>query len=89
MKTLKFILEKIVIVEVMLIILYIACQTFSINIEIINLIINTSLSHLTPIAIFALIGYLILSLLTSKLIGTIISIIIAILIAYYLITYIL
>ena len=89
MKTLKFILEKIVIVEVMLIILYIACQTFSINIEIINLIINTSLSHLTPIAIFALIGYLILSLLTSKLIGTILSIVVSILIAYYLITYIL
>ena len=89
MKTLKFILEKIVIVEVMLIILYIACQTFSINIEIINLIINTSLSHLTPIAIFALISYLILSLLTSKLIGTILSIVVSILIAYYLITYIL
>jgi len=89
MKTLKFILEKIVIIEVMLIILYIACQTFSIDIEILNLIINTGLTYLTPIAIFALIGYLILSLLTSKLIGTIISIIVAILIAYYLITYIL
>lgn len=89
MKTLKFILEKIVIIEVMLIILYIACQTFSIDIEILNLIINTGLTYLTPIAIFALIGYLILSLLTSKLIGTIISIIAAILIAYYLITYIL
>lgn len=89
MKILKFILEKIVIIEVMLIILYIACQAFSIDIKIVNLIINTSLSYLTPIAIFALIGYLILSLLTSKLIGTILSIIVAILIAYYLITYIL
>ena len=89
MKTLKFILEKIIIIEVMLIILYIACQTFSIDIEIINLIINTGLIYLTPIAIFSLIGYLILSLLTSKIIGTILSIVVSILIAYYLITYIL
>ena len=89
MKTLKFILEKIVIIEVMLIILYIACQTFSIDIKIVNLIINTGLTYLTPISIFALIGYLILSLLTSKLIGTILSIVVSILIAYYLITYIL
>ena len=89
MKLLKFILQKIVIVEVMLIILYFSCQFFGINIEIFNLIINTSLQYLTPISIFALIGYVILSLLTSKIIETIIGIVLGGLILYYLFNYIL
>ena len=84
---LKFILQKIVIVEVMLIILYFACQFFNIDVEIFNLIINTGLKYLTPISVFALIGYVILCLLTNKIIETIIGVVIGGLILYYVFNY--
>ena len=51
MKTLKFIFQKIVIVEVMLIIIYFAKTYFGVNIDIINLIVDTSLKYLTPVEI--------------------------------------
>lgn len=89
MKTIKFLLHKIIIIETMLIILYFATSLFNINISIINTIINTSLLYLTPISIIALILYIILCILSSKIIETAISIVIGGIILYYLFNYIL
>ena len=65
MKTIKFILGKIVIVEVMLMILYFATLTFNVHISLIDNIISVSLKYLTPVAILAIIPYIILSLLDN------------------------
>ena len=89
MKTIKFLLHKIIIIETMLIILYFATFLFNINISIINTIINTSLLYLTPVSIIALILYIILCILSSKIIETAISIVIGGIILYYLFNYIL
>lgn len=89
MKTLKFLAQKIVIIEVMLIILFFACTLFNINLDILNTIINTSLIYLTPISVIALILYIILSILTSKIIETAIGVALGGLILYYLFNFIL
>ena len=89
MKTLKFLAQKIVIIEVMLIILYFACTLFNINITIFNTIINTALIYLTPISIIALILYIILSILSSKIMETALGVAIGGLILYYLFSYLL
>lgn len=86
MKTIKFILQKIITIEVMLIILFLVCNFFNISIPIINLIINTSLKYLTPIAIISLIIYIILSLLNIKTIKTAIYLTLIAIILYYLST---
>jgi len=88
MKLIKFLLQKIIIVEVMLIILYFACSLFNVDMGIINTIINTSLIYLTPISIIALVLYIIVCILSSKIIETIISIVVGGLILYYLVNYI-
>lgn len=87
MKTIRFILEKIVIVEVMLLILFFAKNLFGVSIPIVDLIINTGLKYLTPISIIALVLYVILSILSSKIISTIISIVLAGFIIYYILYY--
>lgn len=89
MKLLKFLAQKIVIIEVMLIILFFGCTLFNINIDIFNTIINTALIYLTPVSVFALILYIILSILTSKIIETAIGVALGGLILYYLFNYIL
>ena len=89
MKLIKFLLQKIIIVETMLIILYIAYLIFNIDIYIINLIITVGLKYLTPISIISLILYIIISLLTSKIIETIIGVVIGGIILYYIFTYML
>ena len=68
MKPIKFILQKIVIVEVMLIILFVAKDFFGVSIPIVDLIIGTGLTYLTPVAVISLIVYIILSLLSFKII---------------------
>ena len=88
MKLIKFIFQKIITIEIMLIILYFACSLFGINIHLFNLIINTGLKYLTPLSAIALIGYIILSILTSKIIETIIGIVLGGIILYYLFNYI-
>ena len=89
MKTLKFLAQKIVIIEVMLIILFFACTLFNVNIDILNSVISTSLIYLTPISVIALILYIILSILTSKIIETAIGVALGGLILYYLFNFIL
>ena len=89
MKTLKFILEKIIIIEVMLIILFFAYNLFGVNVEIFSTIINTSLLYLTPISIIALILYIIVCILTSKIMEIAFGVIVGGLILYYLFNYIL
>ena len=68
MKTIRFLLQKIVIVEVMLIILFFAKSLFGVSISIVDLIVDTGLTYLTPISIIAFILYIIFSLLSSQLI---------------------
>lgn len=84
MKTIKFILGKIVIVEVMLIILYFATLTFNVHISLIDNVISVSLKYLTPVAILAIIPYVILSILDNRFVETIVAIVVGVLIAYYL-----
>ena len=83
MKTIKFILQKIVIIEVMLIILFFACNLFGVSISIVDTIINTGLTYLTPISIIALIGYIILSLLSFKIVEIAIGVVLGGIILYY------
>lgn len=83
MKTIKFILQKIVIIEVMLIILFFACNLFGVSIPIVDTIINTGLTYLTPISIIALIGYIILSLLSFKIVEIAIGVVLGGIILYY------
>lgn len=89
MKTAKFILKKIIIVETMLIILTLAIQLFSINIPSILKLLTTCLNYLTPISLISLILYIILSLLTSTLIEVALGIVLGGIILYYLFTNIL
>ena len=89
MKLIKFLLQKILIVEVMLIVLYIACLVFGVNIDIFNFIINTGLKYLTPISIVALVLYVILSLLTSKIVEVLIGVVLGGIILYYFFSYML
>ena len=84
MKTLEFLAEKIVIVEVMLIILNIAMLYFGIIFP----ILTTFLIFLTPIAIIALIIYIILSLLNTRIIETALGVVLGGIILYYLLKYI-
>ena len=85
MKALEFLAEKIVIVEVMLIMLNIAMLYFGIIFP----ILTTFLIFLTPIAIIALITYIILSLLNTKIIETALGVVLGGIILYYLYKYIL
>ncbi len=88
MKIVRFLTEKIIIIELMLFILFFAKSLFAISIPIVDLIINKGLQYLTPIAIISLIVYIILSLLSSKLIETALGVVLGGLILYYLFTYI-
>ena len=85
MKLLKFLAEKIVIVEVMLILLNIAMHYFGIVIP----LINTLLVLLTPIDIIAFILYIILALLDTEIIKIALGIVLGGIILYYLYKYIL
>ena len=87
MEFIKFILKKIIIVEIMLIILSFACSFFGVSIGIVDLIINTGLTYLTPLAVISLVLYIIFSLLTSKIIETVIGVILGGIILYYLFVY--
>lgn len=89
MKTIRFLLQKIVIVEVMLIILFFAKSLFGVSISIVDLIVDTGLTYLTPISIIAFILYIIFSLLSSQLIETILGVVFGGIILYYLFTYVL
>ena len=93
MKTLKFILQKIVIVEVMLIVLYLAKRGMNIVVPGIDNIIETilrlelpsvGLTYLTPVAVVALVGYIILSLLSFKIIEIALGVVLGGVILYYL-----
>ena len=88
MKIVRFLAEKIIIIELMLFILFFAKSLFTISIPIVDLIINKGLQYLTPIAIISLIVYIILSLLSSKLIETALGVVLGGLILYYLFAYI-
>lgn len=89
MKTVRFILQKIVIVEVMLIILFLAKNLFEVSIPIIDFIIDTSLMYLTPISVIAFILYIILSIFSLKILEIAIGVILGGIILYYLYTYML
>jgi hypothetical protein len=65
-KIVKFLAEKIVIIEVMLMILYLAGNYFSVTIPYITDFISMALTYLTPISIVALVIYIIFSLLDHE-----------------------
>ena len=83
MKTIRFLLQKILIVEVMLIILLFAHQLFQLEIPIFATIIHTGLKYLTPIAIISAILYIILSILSTKFIEIAFGIILGGIILFY------
>lgn len=83
MKTIKFILQKIIIVEVMLIILYFATNLFGVSISIVDTILRVGLTYLTPIAIISLIGYVILSILSFKIVEIALGVVLGGIILYY------
>jgi len=82
-KLIKFLAEKIVIVETMLIILFLIGNYFSIEIPYLTNFINTALIYLTPISIVSLIIYIIFSILDHKFVKIILAIILSILIYIY------
>lgn len=88
MKALKFILQKIVIVEVMLIVLFLAKRGMNIVVpgidNIIEMILTTGLTYLTPVAVIALVGYIILSLLSFKIVEIALGVVLGGIILYYL-----
>ena len=86
MKTIKFILQKIIIVEAMLIILNLAIQLFSIPVPVISNLLATFLTYLTPISLISLIIYIVLGLLTSTLIEVALGMVLGGIILYYLLT---
>lgn len=89
MSTLKFILKKIIIVEIMIIILRIAYTTFTLKINIMNTFLTTTLKYLTPIAIIALILTILTDILDNKIISTALGIVLGGIILYYLYRFIL
>jgi hypothetical protein len=85
MKLLQFLAEKVVIVEVMLIILNVSMLYFGLSLP----LLTTFLVFLTPIAVIALILYIILALLNSRLVQTALGVVLGGIILYYLFRYIL
>ena len=85
MKLLGFLAEKVVIIEVMLIILNVAMFYFGIILP----ILTTFLILLTPIAIIAFIIYIITALLNSEIVKIALGIVLGGIILYYLYKYIL
>ncbi len=77
--------EKVVIVEVMLIILNMALIYFEIALP----ILTTFLVFLTPFAVVALVLYIIFSLLDTKIVQTALGIVLGGIILYYLFKYVL
>lgn len=84
MKTIRFILGKIVIVEVMLLILYFATITFQVHIGMVDFVLTTILKYLTPVACVCVIPYIILSILDNEIINIVIGVVIGGLILKYL-----
>ena len=89
MSTLKFIIKKIIIVEIMMIILLISYTIFNLNIPLIYTFLTTALKYLTPISILSLIPYIFLSILDNQIISTALGIVLGGIILYYLFTNIL
>lgn len=83
MKFIKFILQKIIIVEVMLLILYFAQSYFGVNIDIVNYIVDNGLDILTPIALFSVIPYIILCILSNSIVEIILGVVIGGVILHY------
>ena len=85
MRLLQFLAEKVVIVEVMLIILHIAMIYFGLSIP----LLTTFLLFLTPVSVVAFLLWIVFSLLNTRIVQTALGIVLGGIILYYLITYIL
>ena len=85
MKIIRFILEKILIVEVILLVLYFAKTFFNVDISIVNLIVDNGLKYLTPISVPALVLYFLTYILDLKIVKIAIGIALGGIILYYLI----
>ena len=82
-KLIKFISEKIVIVEIMLIVLFLAGNYFGVTIPYITDFISTALNVLTPIALIALVVYVIFSILDHEFVKIILAIVLIVLAYLY------
>lgn len=82
-KLIKFFSEKIVIVEVMLLLLHFVGTYFGVVIPYLTSFLDRALVFLTPIAVVALIVFIVFSILDHKLIKMLIVIVLAILIYKY------
>lgn len=85
MKTILFLLKKIIIIEIMLIILSLISQFFQLEIPIVSNIIYIGLKYITPLAIISLVLYIILSILNKKTIEIALGVILGGMILFHLI----
>ena len=85
MKILALLAEKVVVIEVMLIILNMAMIYFGFEFS----FLSTCLMFLTPVAVIAFILYIILSILNTKIFQTALGVVLGGIILYYLYKYIL
>ena len=75
MKTINFIMQKILIIEIILIILFFAQTLFGVNIPIVSSFIIMALKYVTPVSVIALILYIISSLISFKVVEIIIGVV--------------
>lgn len=83
MKRIRFLFQKILIVESMLIILFLICNWIGISMFGIDLIISNILKVLTPISVIVLMLYIIFSFFNFRLIEMLIGILFCLIIGYY------
>ena len=84
MKLISFLAQKIVIIEVMLIVLQVALIYFGITFP----ILTSFLIYFTPVSIVAFIIYIVSSLLSTKIVQTALGVVFGGIILYYLFKYI-
>lgn len=83
MKRIRFLFQKILIVESMLIILFLICNWTGISMFGVDLIISNILKVLTPISVIVLMLYIIFSFFNFRLIEMLIGILFCLIIGYY------
>lgn len=87
MSTIRFILNKILLVEVFLIVLFLANNMLGITIPVVSTIVDVLLVQLTPIAVISLVAYIVLCLISFKIAEIVFGIFLGIVILYYIFNY--
>ena len=87
MSTIRFILNKILLVEVVLIVLFLVNNMLGITIPVVSTIVDVLLVQLTPIAVISLVAYIVLCLISFKITEIVSGILLGIVILYYIFNY--